>query len=143
MPISDDPEKNKVAEVAAIEFIKLCDQRGLEPEQMIQAAIVAAAAAIETEAEGDEKYVAELVERCEVSLRSAVGNDADKKEQKLETKPGPCRKCQGSGSVPSGCFSRKVCKRCKGTGVEQDRIYADGKLVTACPICNGLCCHNQ
>ena len=72
MPISDNPEKNKLAEATAVEFIKFCNQRGLELEQMIQAAVVVGAAAMETEAGDDKAYLAELVDRFEVSLRSAV-----------------------------------------------------------------------
>jgi hypothetical protein len=67
-----DPGDRPTVEAAAIEFVKLCHQHGLGPQQMFQAGVACAAAAIAEEAKGDLRYAMELAERFDRSLRSAV-----------------------------------------------------------------------
>jgi hypothetical protein len=70
-----EPGDKQAVEAAATEFIKLCDQHGLGPEQIIQAGVSVVTAAIGEEAEGDLEYALDLAERFMGSLKSAIRVD--------------------------------------------------------------------
>lgn len=67
-----EPEHEPIVEAAAAEFLKLCRQRGIKTEQIMQTAIAVMAAAIAEEAGGDLKYAMDLTERFLRTLKSAV-----------------------------------------------------------------------
>ena len=67
-----DPEDVPTVTAASSEFIKVCDRHGLDPEQIIQAAIAIQAGAILEIADGDLSHAFELVSRSEKTLHSAV-----------------------------------------------------------------------
>ncbi len=66
------PEDRPAVTGAATEYMKICNQHGLAPEQIVQACIALAATAIKREAEGDLTYALELVDRFAISLKSGV-----------------------------------------------------------------------
>lgn len=76
-----EPEDKPAVEAAAIDFIKLCDRHGLEPEQIIQAGVTVVASAISEEAGSDLGYAMELAERFIRSLKSAIQVDHESKER--------------------------------------------------------------
>ena len=67
-----DPEDVSTVTAASVEFMKLCDRHGLDPEQIIQVAIAVQASAVFELAECDLGHALDLVSRSEKTLRSAV-----------------------------------------------------------------------
>jgi len=69
------PEDQPAVEAAAVEFVKLCDEKGFKNLTVIQTSIAVGAAVIIDEAGGDRTYAKELMERYIKSLESAVLSD--------------------------------------------------------------------
>jgi hypothetical protein len=66
------PEDRPALEAAAIEFIKICEQKQFKVVTIIQTSIAVGAAAILDEADGDRAYAKQLLERYVQSLTDSV-----------------------------------------------------------------------